>query len=70
MNSFSFLSPDAIFIFGQKLWWFLIVIGVLVTFHEYGHYLAARWVGVKVLKFSVGFGSSSTNGLDELPETL
>jgi len=32
------------------------VLGVLVTFHEYGHYLAARWVGVKVLKFSVGFG--------------
>ncbi len=56
MNSFSFFSPDAIFIFGQKLWWFLIVLGVLVTFHEYGHYLAARWVGVKVLKFSVGFG--------------
>ncbi len=56
MNTLSLLSPDAIFIFGQKLWWFLIVIGVLVTFHEYGHYLAARWVGVKVLKFSVGFG--------------
>jgi regulator of sigma E protease len=56
MNSFSLFSPDAIFIFGQKLWWFLIVLGVLVTFHEYGHYLAARWVGVKVLKFSIGFG--------------
>ncbi len=56
MNSFFLFSPDAIFIFGQKLWWFLIVLGVLVTFHEYGHYLAARWVGVKVLKFSVGFG--------------
>jgi regulator of sigma E protease len=56
MSSFSLFSPDAIFIFGQKLWWFLIVLGVLVTFHEYGHYLAARWVGVKVLKFSIGFG--------------
>ena len=56
MNSFSLFSPDAIFIFLQKLWWFLIVLGVLVTFHEYGHYLAARWVGVKVLKFSIGFG--------------
>jgi regulator of sigma E protease len=56
MNSFSLFSPDAIFIFGQKLWWFLIVLGVLVTFHEYGHYLIARWVGVKVLKFSIGFG--------------
>ena len=56
MSSLSLFSPDAIFIFGQKLWWFLIVLGVLVTFHEYGHFLAARWVGVKVLKFSVGFG--------------
>ena len=56
MNTFSIFSPDAIFIFGQKLWWFLIVLGVLVTFHEYGHFLAARWVGVKVLKFSIGFG--------------
>ena len=56
MNSFFLFSPDAIFIFGQKLWWFLIVLGILVTFHEYGHFLAARWVGVKVLKFSVGFG--------------
>ncbi len=56
MTSYFLLSPDSIFIFGQKLWWFLIVLGVLVTFHEYGHYLAARWVGVKVLKFSIGFG--------------
>ena len=50
------LSPDAIFVFAQKIWWFLIVLGVLVAFHEYGHFLAARWVGVKVLKFSLGFG--------------
>jgi regulator of sigma E protease len=56
MNNFFLFSPDSIFIFGQKLWWFLIVLGILVTFHEYGHYLAARWVGVRVLKFSIGFG--------------
>ncbi len=31
-------------------------LGILVTIHEFGHYLAARWVGVKVLRFSVGFG--------------
>ena len=36
--------------------WFLIAIGVLVVVHEFGHYLAARWAGVKVLRFSVGFG--------------
>lgn len=35
---------------------FLVVIGILVVVHEYGHYLAARLSGVKVLKFSVGFG--------------
>ncbi len=36
--------------------WFLIAIGILVVAHEYGHYLAARLAGVKVLRFSVGFG--------------
>ncbi len=36
--------------------WFLIAIGVLVVVHEFGHYLAARLAGVKVLRFSVGFG--------------
>ena len=35
---------------------FLLVIGVLVIIHEFGHYLAARYCGVKVLRFSVGFG--------------
>ena len=35
---------------------FAIVLGVLVIVHELGHYLAARWAGVKVLRFSVGFG--------------
>lgn len=49
-------SPDAIWALSQKLWWFLIVLGVLVSFHELGHFLAARFVGVRVLKFSLGFG--------------
>ena len=35
---------------------FLIAIGILVTFHEYGHFIVARFCNVKVLKFSVGFG--------------
>ncbi len=35
---------------------FLIVLGVLVFFHELGHYLAARWRGVYVEAFSIGFG--------------
>jgi len=33
-----------------------VVLGILVTFHELGHFLAERWVGVRVLKFSLGFG--------------
>ena len=49
-------SPDTLWILMQKAWWFLVVLGVLVAFHELGHFLAARWVGVKVLKFSLGFG--------------
>ena len=35
---------------------FIIAIGVLVTFHEFGHYWIARLLNVKVLRFSVGFG--------------
>lgn len=35
---------------------FLVTIGVLVVIHELGHYAAARMVGVKILRFSVGFG--------------
>jgi regulator of sigma E protease len=49
-------SPDTIWLLMQKTWWFLVVLGILVAFHELGHFLAARWVGVKVLKFSLGFG--------------
>ncbi len=40
----------------QTVFAFAIVIGVLVVIHELGHYLVARWCGVKVLRFSVGFG--------------
>lgn len=35
---------------------FVVALGVLIVFHEFGHYLVARWCGVKVLRFSVGFG--------------
>ena len=40
----------------QKLLAFIVTLGVLVVFHELGHYLVARLAGVKVLRFSVGFG--------------
>ncbi len=36
---------------------FIVALGVLIVFHEFGHYLIARLAGVKVLRFSVGFGT-------------
>lgn len=35
---------------------FVVTIGIIVTIHEYGHFQVARWCGVKVLRFSIGFG--------------
>lgn len=35
---------------------FIVAIGILVTIHEFGHYWVARKMGVKVLRFSIGFG--------------
>jgi regulator of sigma E protease len=43
---------------------FLIVLGVLVFFHELGHYLAARWCGVHVETFSIGFGRALASWRD------
>jgi regulator of sigma E protease len=37
---------------------FVVAIGVLVAFHEFGHYWVARRCGVKVLRFSIGFGKA------------
>jgi regulator of sigma E protease len=35
---------------------FIVAISVLVAVHEYGHYIVGRWTGMKVLRFSIGFG--------------
>src|ERR1700692_955618 len=35
---------------------FLFVLTIVVFFHELGHFLIARWCGIKVLVFSIGFG--------------
>ncbi len=40
----------------HTLFFFIITSGVLVSIHEFGHFWVARKVGVKVLKFSIGFG--------------
>ena len=34
----------------------LVTLGVLIAFHEFGHFWVARRLGVKVLRFSIGFG--------------
>lgn len=52
MNSFSALTGGII---GYVIP-FLFVLTVVVFFHELGHFLVARWAGVKVLTFSLGFG--------------
>lgn len=44
MNLFDYLLP------------FALALGLLIVIHELGHFLVARWCGVKVLRFSVGFG--------------
>ncbi|MER3547170.1 MAG: hypothetical protein C4338_06020, partial [Rhodanobacteraceae bacterium] len=44
MNHFSDIAGS--------LWWMIVTLGLLVTFHEYGHFIVARACGVKVLRFS------------------
>ena len=45
---------------------FLVVLGVLVFVHELGHYLAARWRGVHVETFSIGFGRALVHWTDRV----
>ncbi|WP_137938342.1 RIP metalloprotease RseP [Chitinivorax sp. B] len=42
--------------FLQTLLAFIVVLGILITFHEFGHYWVARKCGIKVLRFCIGFG--------------
>ncbi len=42
--------------FFSNLLFFIVAISVLVAIHEYGHYIVGRWCGMKVLRFSIGFG--------------
>jgi regulator of sigma E protease len=52
----------------HNIFFFIVAIGVLVTFHEYGHYWVARKAGVKVLRFSVGFGKPLFRWIRRSPE--
>lgn len=35
---------------------FIVIMGIIVTIHEWGHYQVARWFNIKVVRFSIGFG--------------
>jgi regulator of sigma E protease len=52
--SFNFLS--GINALGLSALGFLFVLTLVVFFHELGHFLIARWCGVRVMVFSIGFG--------------
>ena len=49
----------------QMVFWFFVAILVLVTVHEFGHFYVARRCGVKVLRFSIGFGKVLTSWRDK-----
>jgi regulator of sigma E protease len=44
---------------------FLIVLGVVVTVHELGHFLAAKWLGTAIDRFSIGFGKPIAHWTDK-----
>jgi regulator of sigma E protease len=50
--------------FFGSVWWLIVTLGLLITFHEYGHFVVARRCGVKVLKFSIGFGPALWSRVD------
>src|SRR5579875_298244 len=56
------LIPD----FARTVVAFVVVLGVLVFVHELGHYLAARWRGVHVETFSIGFGRAIATWTDRV----
>ena len=52
---------------------FVVAVGIIVTVHEFGHYWVAKKLGVKVLRFSIGFGKSiftKTSGADKTEYVL
>ena len=48
---------------------FLVAIAVLVAIHEFGHYWVAKKLGVKILKFSIGFGKPLWKRVGEADKT-
>jgi regulator of sigma E protease len=44
---------------------YLVVVGLVVTIHEFGHFLAAKWLGTKIDQFSIGFGKAWAQWTDK-----
>src|SRR5690554_6806130 len=51
--------------FLQQAMVLLLTLAVLIAFHEYGHFIVARLCGVKVLRFSIGFGPVLARWVDK-----
>lgn len=49
----------------STLLYFILALVILITVHEFGHFIVARWCGVKVLRFSLGFGKVLTSFQDK-----
>lgn len=57
----------------SSVFFFILALGILITVHEFGHYWVARKVGIKILRFSVGFGKpllSKSAGADNTEYVL
>ena len=64
MDIFSVLQDNLSFIW-EILVPFLVALTILVFVHELGHYMVARWCGVRIEVFSVGFGSELKGWTDK-----
>jgi len=52
----------------SNILWFIVAISVLVAVHEYGHYIVGRLCGMKVLRFSIGFGKPIWTWVGKKPD--
>ncbi len=55
--------------FISTIFFFILALGVLITVHEFGHFWVARRLGVKVLRFSIGFGKPLWRRIGRVDET-
>ena len=58
------LSLDGLLSTVHYLWSFFLILSVIVFIHEFGHYIVAKWCGVKIVAFSIGFGKEITGWTD------